>query len=51
MAVAQGKRDALDARLAGLSFDAQGWLGALRAEALARLTAMGMPGERDEYWR
>jgi len=51
MAVAQGKRDALDARLAGLSFDAQGWLGALRAEALARLTAMGMPGKRDEYWR
>jgi Fe-S cluster assembly protein SufD len=51
MALAQGKRDALDARIAGLSFGAQGWLGELRAEALARLSAMGMPGKRDEYWR
>jgi Fe-S cluster assembly protein SufD len=28
-----------------------GWLGAARAEALARLTAMGLPTKRDEYWR
>ena len=51
MALAQAKRDALDARIAGLTLATQGWLGALRAEALARLTAMGMPGKRDEYWR
>ena len=51
MALAQAKRDALDARIAGLTLATQGWLGALRGEALARLTAMGMPGRRDEYWR
>ncbi|MDB5666915.1 Fe-S cluster assembly protein SufD [Cypionkella sp.] len=51
MAVLQSKLDTLQARIAGLRFDPQGWLGALRADALARLTAMGMPGRRDEYWR
>ena len=51
MAVAQAKSDALAARIAGLSFPRGGWLGAVRAEALARLTAMGMPHKRDEYWR
>ncbi|GLS85081.1 Fe-S cluster assembly protein SufD [Cypionkella aquatica] len=51
MAVLQAKLDALQARLAGLSFAPQGWLGAARAEALTRLTAMGLPGKRDEYWR
>lgn len=51
MAVAQAKQDALAARIAGLSFDAAGWQGALRTEALARLTAMGLPAKRDEYWR
>jgi Fe-S cluster assembly protein SufD len=29
----------------------KGWLAAARGEALARLTAMGLPGRRDEYWR
>ena len=28
-----------------------GWLGTAQADALARLTAMGLPGKRDEYWR
>jgi Fe-S cluster assembly protein SufD len=51
MALPQAKADALAARIAGLSFSGGGWLGAARAEALARLTAMGLPGKRDEYWR
>ena len=51
MALVQAKQDQLAARIAGLSFVREGWLGAARAEALARLSAMGMPGKRDEYWR
>ncbi len=51
MAVAAAKQDALAARIAGLSFAPGGWLGAARAGALARLSAMGLPGKRDEYWR
>lgn len=51
MALPQAKQDALAARIAGLTFAREGWLGAARAEALARLTAMGLPGKRDEYWR
>ncbi len=51
MALPQAKQDALAARIAGLSFRREGWLGAARADALARLTAMGLPGRRDEYWR
>ncbi len=51
MAVLQSKQDALQARIAALSFAPQGWLGVARSDALARLTAMGLPGKRDEYWR
>ena len=51
MALPQSKQDALAARIAGLTLQQGGWLGAARAEALARLTAMGLPGKRDEYWR
>ena len=51
MALPQAKQDALAARIAGLTLPQGGWLGAARAEALARLTAMGLPGKRDEYWR
>lgn len=51
MALPQSKQDALAARIAGLTLPQGGWLGAARAEALARLTAMGLPGKRDEYWR
>ena len=51
MPVPQAKLDALAARIAGLDFAGGGWLGAARAEALARLGAMGLPTKRDEYWR
>lgn len=51
MALPQAKQDALAARIAGLSFAREGWLGAARGEALARLSAMGLPAKRDEYWR
>ena len=51
MGVAQAKLDALATRIAGLSFPVEGWHGAARADALARLSAMGLPGKRDEYWR
>ena len=38
--------------LAGLALPASGaWADKARADALARLTAMGLPGRRDEYWR
>ena len=51
MPVPRAKLDALAARIAGLDFARGGWLGAARAEALARLGAMGLPTKRDEYWR
>ena len=51
MALPQAKQDQLSARIAGLSFAREGWLGAARGEALARLSAMGLPAKRDEYWR
>ncbi len=51
MAAPQIKADALAARIAGLTRAPTGWLGAAQADALARLTAMGLPVKRDEYWR
>ena len=51
MALPQAKQDALAARIAGLGFPREGWLGPARGEALARLSAMGLPAKRDEYWR
>ena len=51
MGLAAAKRDALAERIADLSFDVAGWLGAARSEALTRLSAIGLPGRRDEYWR
>jgi Fe-S cluster assembly protein SufD len=51
MAVAQAKSDALSARTAGLSVATGGWLGAAQRGAVARLSAMGLPNRRDEYWR
>lgn len=42
---------ATDARLAALSLPKGGFTAAARADALARLTAMGLPVRRDEYWR
>ena len=51
MALPQAKQDATEARLAGLTLPEGGWSEGPRREALARLTAMGLPGARDEYWK
>ncbi|MES2144354.1 MAG: Fe-S cluster assembly protein SufD [Pseudomonadota bacterium] len=51
MALAQARDDALTARTAGLALVPGGWLGAARADAFARLQAMGLPTRRAEYWR
>lgn len=51
MPLAKVKEDALAARIAGLTLPEGGWLGAARADALARLGSMGLPVRRDEYWR
>lgn len=42
---------ALATRIAGLAMPQGGWLGAARKAALDRLSAMGLPTRRDEYWR
>ncbi|MBD3786477.1 MAG: SufD family Fe-S cluster assembly protein [Sphingomonadales bacterium] len=41
----------VEARLATLDLPRGGAFAPARAEALARLGAMGLPGRRDEYWR
>lgn len=51
MALAEKRREALETRLAGQTVDARGWQAPARNDALARLTATGLPGRRDEYWR
>ena len=52
MALPKAKEDALAARLAALpALSGKGWLAAARNDALVRLTAMGLPVRRDEYWR
>ncbi|MEV8468936.1 SufD family Fe-S cluster assembly protein [Fluviibacterium sp. DFM31] len=51
MALTQPKLDATEALLAGLTLPASRALAGNRAEALARLRAMGLPGRRDEYWK
>ena len=51
MAQLQAKQDALSARIAGLKLQRDGWSAPARADALTRLSAMGLPGKRDEYWR
>jgi Fe-S cluster assembly protein SufD len=46
------KQDPLEARIAGLSLpDGAAWATDARGAALARLTAMGLPKKRDEYWK
>ncbi|RME17843.1 MAG: SufD family Fe-S cluster assembly protein [Alphaproteobacteria bacterium] len=52
-ALAEKKQGDLAARLAAMDAPARGgaWLEAARAEARARLMAMGLPAARDEYWR
>ncbi len=49
-APAQGG-EALKLRLAALDLPKGAFTAAARQDALARLTAMGLPGPRDEYWR
>ena len=52
MAVAQVKSDTTEARIATLTMpQGAGWAAAARADALARLRAMGLPNRRDEYWK
>ena len=52
MALAKVQEDALALRLAMLALPAaKGWLRAARLDAQARLSAMGLPARRDEYWR
>lgn len=51
MAAPQAKAGVLEARLAALDLPQGGFTRAARAQALARLGAMGLPGRRDEYWR
>lgn len=47
------KIEATEARLAGVSLPAGGaaWAQAVRAAALERVRATGLPARRDEYWR
>lgn len=46
------KQDPLAARIEGLTLpDGAGWANDARAAALSRLTAMGLPRKRDEYWK
>ncbi|MDJ0859860.1 MAG: Fe-S cluster assembly protein SufD, partial [Dinoroseobacter sp.] len=40
-----------EARLSALSLPEGGWSSAARADALARVRAMGLPSRRDEYWK
>ncbi|PSK82899.1 Fe-S cluster assembly protein SufD [Limimaricola soesokkakensis] len=53
MALAQAKSDATEARLSGMQIPegGAGWARAARQDALDRLTGMGLPQRRDEYWR
>ena len=51
MALPQAKQDKLSAALGGLHLQKAGWSAPARADALARLSAMGLPDRRDEYWR
>lgn len=45
------KQDTTTERLAGLTRPEGGWSEAARGDALARVTAMGLPHRRDEYWK
>ena len=51
MGLPLAKHSALAARVAGLSGAAGGWLAAAQADAAGRLSGMGLPVKRDEYWR
>ena len=51
MALAQAKSDRLSAHIGGLDLLRFGWSAQARADALARVSVMGLPDKRDEYWR
>ncbi len=51
MALPQPKVDATTAYLEGRALPTGGFTKAARADALSRLSAMGLPVRRDEYWR
>lgn len=52
MAVAQLKLDTTTNRLAAVTVpDGAVWAQAARSDALARVSAMGLPTRRDEYWK
>ena len=50
-ALAQTKVTATQERLATLDLETKGWSAAVRANAVSRVHAMGLPGRRDEYWK
>ena len=45
------KSDLTEARIASLTMPEGTWVAPLRADALARLRALGLPQRRDEYWK
>lgn len=52
MALPKLKADATAARIAGLTLpEGAGWATEARRAALGRVSAMGLPQRRDEYWR
>jgi Fe-S cluster assembly protein SufD len=52
MALPELKKDATAARLDRLTLpESAAWAGTARQEALARVSKMGLPHKRDEYWR
>ena len=52
MALPQMKADTTHARLAALDLpDGAGWATDLRRAAIARVSSMGLPHGRDEYWK
>lgn len=52
MAAVQKKPEVTEARLGALDIPADGaWAIAARADAMARVRAMGLPDRKDEYWK
>ena len=51
MALAQVKQDRLASYTAGMAVLNSGWSAVARADAFARLSVLGLPDKRDEYWR
>ncbi|TQS72988.1 Fe-S cluster assembly protein SufD [Rhodobacteraceae bacterium] len=51
MAAAPQKIEAAQTRLDAMELPKGGFTAAARADALDRVTRMGLPGPRDEYWR